>query len=70
MYFILNQLDYLHLSGNHSIGDEGGRLLIPCLRFIDKLDISSCDITNGLMEEIKSEHKRLRSTVSSYIITT
>jgi len=68
MCCILNQLDFLNLGYNRSIGDEGARSLIPCLEFIADLRIGRCGISAAVMKEIKSEHKRRRSIVSVCII--
>jgi len=68
MCYILNQLDYLHLGGNRSIGDEGARSLIPCLEFIAELYIYNCGISDAVEEEVMFEHKRRRLIVSVCII--
>jgi len=70
MCYILNQLDYLGLSDNPNIGDEGARSLIPCLGFIAKLDICRCGVSDAVKEEIKSEHARRRLSVSVCVIIT
>jgi len=70
MCYILNQLDFLDLSGNPNIGDEEAHSLIPCLEFIAELRISGCGISDAVEEEIKSEHKRRRLIVSVCVIIT
>jgi len=68
MCYTLNQLDYLGLNRNH-IRCEGGRSLIPCLEFIDKLDICDCGISDAVEEEIEHERRRLSVSVCVIIYT-
>ena len=70
MCCILNQLDYLNLSYNSNIRDEGVRSLIPCLEFIAELHIYHCGISDAVKEEIKSEHRRRRLIVRDCVIIT
>jgi len=70
MCYILNQLDFLNLTYNPNIRDEGARSLIPCLEFIAELNISDCGISDAVKKEIKSEHERRRLIVSVCVIIT